>query len=120
MTRKPSRPPVGRPIGWHTNTYLVAYTIHIVNRDRYKTPEGDPVEKPIDVALEDMGGLRMMGNVWIVEAPARSRSPTGLRDKLRELLDPGDELLIVPINRPDRVTGVEINDALDVLMGMYG
>ena len=120
MTRKSSRRPVGRPAAWHTNTYLVTYTIHVVNRDRYKTPEGDPMEKPIDVALEDMGGLRMMGNVWIVEAPARSRSPTGLRNKLRELLDPGDELLIVPINRPDRVTGVEIDEALDLLIGMYG
>ena len=113
MTKKSYRPPVRFPASWHTNTYLVAYTIDIFNSDQYKTPEGDPVEKPIDVALEDMGGLRMMDTVWIVEAPARSRSPTGLRDKLRELLDPGDELLIVPINRPDRVTGVEINDALD-------
>ncbi len=120
MTKKSPRSPVGKPAGWRTNTYLVAYTIHIVNREQYKTPEGDPVEKPIDVALEDMGGLHMMGTVWILEAPARSRSPTGLRNKLRELLDPGDELLIVPINRPDRVTGVEINDALDLLMGMYG
>ena len=120
MPEKPLRSPVSKSAGWHTNTYLVAFTIHVVNRDQYKTPEGDPVEKPIDVALEDMDGLHMMGNVWIVEAPARSRSPTGLRDKLRELLDPGDELLVVPINRPDRVTGVEIDDALDLLMSMYG
>ena len=120
MTKKSPRPPVAKPAGWRTNAYLVAYTIHVVNKDQYEIPEGDPMEKPIDVALEDMGDLHMMGNVWIVEAPARSRSPTGLRNKLRELLGPGDELLIVPVNRPDRVTGIEINDALDLLMGMYG
>ena len=41
---KSPRSPVGKPAGWRTNTYLVAYTIHIVNREQYKTPEGDPVK----------------------------------------------------------------------------
>ncbi len=123
MNKSPSRVSYALP---PTYTYLVAYSIHIVNRDQYKTPEGDPVEKAIDIDLEDMGGLRMMPflgvtyGVWIVEAPARARSPTGLRNRLRELLDPGDELLIAPIHRPDKMTGVEINDALDILHGMYG
>ena len=111
---------------YHTNTYLVAYSIHIVNRDKYKTHEGDSIEKPIDVVLEDMGGLRVMpflgviGAIWITEAPARFRSPNLLRDKLRKLLDAGDELLIAPLHRPDRITGVEINESLDLLIGMYG
>ena len=119
------RPPA-YPAGWRTNTYLVAYSIHIVNRDQYKTPEGDPVEKAIDIALEEMNGLRVMpfldarGGIWIVEGPARARSPTALRNRLRELLDPGDELLVAPIHRPDKMTGVEIDDALDLLHGMYG
>ena len=91
---------------------LLSYTIDVVNRDQYKTPEGDPMEKPIDVALEDMGDPHMMGNVRIVEAPARSRFPPGLRDKRLELMDSGEEFLIVPVNRPERVTGVERATAL--------
>ena len=116
---------VGSASRWITNTYLVAYSIHLGNRVLHRDAEGKLAEKDIDIHLEDMGGLLVlpfldsMGGVWIVEGPPRARSPIGLRDNLRKLLLPGDELLVVPINRPDRVTGVEIDDALQTLRERY-
>lgn len=103
-----------------TKICLVAYSIHAMNRDNYKTPEGNPAEHPIETHLEDMGGLRVFGDIWFVEAPPRARCSNSLRRRLGELLDPGDELLVVPVNRPDRVRGIEINEALELLRAMHG
>ena len=54
-----------------------------------------------------------MGSVWVVEVPGYS--PKNLRDKLGEYLEDGDELIVAPLSRPDRVTGVEIETALEIL-----
>ena len=114
-----SRPPIVSYALPLTKICLVAYSIHAMNRDNYKTPEGNPAEHPIEAYLEDMGGLRVFGDIWFVEAPPRARCSSSLSRILRELLDPGDELLVVPIHRPDRARGVAINDALETLYAMY-
>lgn len=109
---RPLRAPKSVPHRSPSHTYLVVYKIHVVNEGRY----GDPspfTDKPIDVALEEMAGLHVMGTVWVVEVPGHS--PRNLRDRLREYLDDGDELLIAPLSRPDRVTGLEIKPALEIL-----
>ena len=126
MSKKSPPRVSGNPPGWYTNTYLVAYSIHVVNLDRYTKEDGTTVERPIEIDLEDLNGLKVIPflrgdhGVWIVQAPARFRSAKKLRDRFREILDPGDELLIVPINRPNKITGIEVEDALDLLHGMYG
>lgn len=116
MTKRPI-PTYASPL---TKICLVAYSIRAMNRNNYQTPEGNPAEHPIEVHLEDMGGLRVFGDIWFVEAPPRARCSSSLSRRLRELLDPGDELLVVPIHRPDRARGVEINEALELLRAMHG
>ena len=111
MARKPLRKPKDVPHRSPSHTYLVVYKIHVVNED--PVSPSPFVDKPIDVALEEMAGLHVMGTVWIVEVPGYS--PKNLRDELGDYLDDGDELLIAPLPRPDRVTGLEIKPALEIL-----
>lgn len=113
MVHKPLHPPKSVPYRSPNHTYIVAYKIHVVNEGRYETSQDLPMKKTIDVALEDMKGLRVLGTVWVVEVPGYS--PSRLRGLLGEYLGCGDELLIAPLSRPDRVTGLEIEEALEIL-----
>ena len=111
--RKPLRPPNSLSHRSPSHTYIVVYKIHVVNEALYETGQDQPTEKPIDMALEDMAGLNVFGTLWVVEVPGYS--PRMLRDLLGEYLNEGDELLIAPLSRPDRVTGLEIGEALEML-----
>lgn len=112
MAHKPLRPTKSLAHKSPDYTYLVAYKLHVVNQGCH---ELDPnfYEQPIDITLDEMAGLHVMGTVWIVETPGYS--PKSLRDLLCDQLKDGDELVIAPLPRPDRVTGFGIKDALKVL-----
>lgn len=111
-TKKPLHPP--KELGYRSNdhTYIVVYKIHVVNEPLDETDQ--PAENLIHEALGEMAGLRVFGTVWVVEVPGYS--PRRLRDFLGERLKEGDELLIAPLSRPDRVTGLEIEEAIEILM----
>ena len=113
MAHKPLHPPKSIPYRSRNHTYIVAYKIHVANESPCEVSQSVPAEKPIDVALEDMAGLRVLGTVWVVEVPGYS--PKRLRDLLGEHLGCGDELLVAPLSRPDRVAGLEIEEALEIL-----
>lgn len=110
---KPLRPSKRLPNRSPSHTYIVAYKIHAMNELAREISVSAPAEKPIDVALDDMAGLNVLGSVWVVEIPGYSSK--NLRDLLREYLLDGDELFVAPLTLPDRVTGVEIESALEIL-----
>ena len=112
MAHKPLHPP--KSLGYRSpnHTYIVVYKIHVVN-ERPETSQDQPEPMPIHEALEGMAGLNVFGTLWVVEVPGYS--PRRLCDLLSEQLNEGDELLIAPLSRPDRVTGLEIEEALEIL-----
>ena len=114
MAHKPLRTPNRLTHRYRNHTYIVAYKIHFANERLYEVVGQDlPAERLIDSALLEMEGLHVLGSVWIVKVPGYS--PKNLRDRLRDCLDDGDELLIAPLSRPDHVTGLEIKPALKIL-----
>lgn len=98
------------------HTYFVCYDLAPKEEDQdhdvYGASFDQITEKPIETALLEMGGIRMLGDVWVVKEFGTSSEK--LKDRLKLCLEKKDSLLVASV-RSHTIVGKRIGRSLELL-----